>query len=104
MANNHDLANLIYLALKDKGAGVGNASIGIIRKVLDEHNAVRPTLRAPVHRGVSVELPDYPLYELVEELKNGVYVQFVGVHALEWRSEWGRPKYGFIEYDPPNGG
>jgi len=54
-------------------------------------------------RGVSNELPDYTLYKMVEELKDGVYVQFVGVRALEWQSQWGRPKYGFIEYDPPNG-
>jgi len=45
MANNHDLANLIYLALKDK---IGNVSISIIRKVLDEHNHAHvPTPHAP---------------------------------------------------------
>lgn len=34
---NGDLAEKIYEDLKKKGAGIGNASIGIIRKTLDDN-------------------------------------------------------------------
>ena len=36
------------------------------------------------------------LYKRVE-LIEGTPIQFVGVHALEWRLEWGRPEIGFVE-------
>ena len=38
------------------------------------------------------------LYKRVE-LKEGEYVQFLGVHALDWRWEWGEPTNAFVEAD-----
>ena len=33
------------------------------------------------------------------EPEEGDDVQFVGVHALAWRAEWGRPKIAFVEVE-----
>ena len=33
------------------------------------------------------------------ELKDGVYLQYVGVHALNWQQDWGIPQVGFVEND-----
>ena len=38
------------------------------------------------------------LYKAVE-LREGNYVQYVAVHPLAWRPEWGKPEIGFIEVD-----
>ena len=32
------------------------------------------------------------------ELVEGEPVVYVGVHAIRWRSEWGVPTVGFIQY------
>ena len=32
------------------------------------------------------------------ELKEGVGVVFVGVHALSWSCTWGKPSVGFVRY------
>ena len=33
------------------------------------------------------------------ELKEGEYVTWVGVHAVAWKPEWGRPTEGFTQLD-----
>ena len=38
------------------------------------------------------------IYKRVEP-KEGEYIQFVGVHVLDWDWNWGRPTDGFIEVD-----
>ena len=38
------------------------------------------------------------LFKMIE-LKEGTPVQFLAVYALRWQSEWGEPKYGFVEAD-----
>lgn len=38
------------------------------------------------------------VYRMVE-LKEGAEVQYVAVHAMKWRPEWGRPDVGFLEVD-----
>lgn len=39
------------------------------------------------------------LFKMVE-LEEEVEVQFLAVYALRWQPEWGRPQYGFVEYEP----
>lgn len=36
------------------------------------------------------------LYQMVE-LEEGAEVQYLGVYALKWQSEWGPPSVGFVE-------
>jgi hypothetical protein len=40
-----------------------------------------------------------PLYKEVG-VKEGTVVQYVGVHVLCWKPEWGEPTVGFVEVDP----
>ena len=43
------------------------------------------------------------LYKGIENPQDGDYVQFVGVHVLAWRPEWGKPAFAFIEVDNDEG-
>lgn len=46
MANNWNLATKIYDALEDKGADLGNASIYIIEKVLNDHDSAQQSVQS----------------------------------------------------------
>lgn len=50
------LSVMIYDALNAKGAGLGDASIGIIEKAIDEFNAAQQSVQADG----SMWLADYP--------------------------------------------
>lgn len=51
MANNWNLATKIYDALKDKGADLGNASIYIIEKVLNDHDSAQQSAQSDEPKG-----------------------------------------------------
>ena len=38
------------------------------------------------------------LYKQVD-LKDGEYLQYVGIYALKWQQEWGMPEIGFVEVE-----
>lgn len=39
---------------------------------------------------------EFEMWKIIEPIKDGDEVVFVGVHAVKWRSEWGEPRVGFV--------
>lgn len=56
-------------------------------------------VRADLHEAAVAEARA-GLYEAREPIE-GTLVQYVGVHAVDWQPEWGRPTIAFIQADNP---
>lgn len=39
--------------------------------------------------------------KIIDNLQDGIPVQWVGVYVLKWQMEWGVPSVGFVEEDDP---